>query len=164
MALNVWDENAKPYPSYGREFYTENPESLSSKATNDMLNFKNASGGIEALTLTMRSLGLRDTEAYQNIERVHAAIQMMVGTMGMVRSVAQMFKQYEKIKAVEVVTKTASHAKNGPAGWAIIASAAIATAVVSTALTATFYRPSVDINDKYEREKEANQMRRVFWS
>lgn len=155
-------------PGLGREYrYSSDNQSLRATSTNLTLNLKLASGATEALTLTMRMLGYRGTEAYDRVFKLAAVMQLMVGSAQMIRAVTMVMHHLQKAETSRAAALVAARAAQGPSGWATIAAASVASGMVVGAFMGHFAaidRQRVDMSDKYEREQEGRQLRRVFWS
>ena len=88
--------------------------------------------GLSAVTSSVRTLGIVDEETAQQLQKVTAGIQLVVGTAQAVKGVVTLFNTLNGVlKTTAIVSTFASIAENPAKGAAIVGGAALAAGAVA---------------------------------
>jgi hypothetical protein len=125
---------------------------------------KNLSGSSEAITSMLRALGMTNTETMKKVMVIQNAIKISVGGIQIIRGIMSILKHKEIIETIRAEALIGSRLLQGPSGWAIIASASVASVAVAGSLYAVqnYHKKSFDMEDKYQRDSNAQDLGRTI--
>ncbi len=114
--------------------------------------------GLSAVTSSVRTLGIVDEETAQQLQKVTAGIQLVVGTAQAVKGVVTLFNTLNGVlKTTAIVSTFASIAENPVKGAAIVGGAALAAGAVAGYMYSATQNNNTTINVGHQDTAQARQ-------
>ena len=114
--------------------------------------------GLSAVTSSVRTLGIVDEETAQQLQKVTAGIQLVVGTAQAVKGVVTLFNTLNGVlKTTAIVSTFASIAENPVKGAAIVGGAALAAGAVAGYMYSATQNNTTTINVGHQDTAQARQ-------